>query len=240
MKLLLNGGGGSKELKPAMEILNEIMDHRKPILYVPLAMDESDHPYDGCYEWFKNVITDMDVCGVDMARTFEEFASFNFDNYSSIFIGGGNTYKLLKGIKENGIFEKIQNYLNNGGIISGGSAGAVIFGKDINIISTMDKNDVNLIDTKGFDCLNGISIFPHYTNTKSRLTEEENRLRTEGFTNAINTFSREIGDVIAIPEEDTIYVNDDLIEIIGSKPYFEFKDGNIVEKNIEESKKIKL
>lgn len=239
MKLLLNGGGGSVELKPAMKILDEIMDHSKPILYVPLAMDESDHPYDGCYDWFQNVIVGMDICGVDMVRTFEEFAKFDFNNYSSIFIGGGNTYKLLKGIKENGIFEKIQNYLNNGGIISGGSAGAVIFGKDINIISTMDKNDVNLIDTKGFDCLNGISIFPHYTNTKSKLTAEENEIRTAGFTKAIMEFSNEIGDVLAVPEEDTIYINDDSIELIGPRPYYECKNGIMEEKNIEQGIKLK-
>lgn len=237
MKLLLNGGGGSKELKLAMEILNEIMDHNKPILYVPLAMDEIDHPYDGCYEWFQNVIADMNVCGVDMARSFEDFANYNFENYSSIFIGGGNTYKLLKGMKDNGIFEKIIEYLNKDGIISGCSAGTVIFGKDINIISTMDKNEVELEDTKGFDCLNGISIFPHYTNTKSKLTEEENRLRTEGFTDAISNFSKEIGDVIAIPEEDTIYISDDSIQIIGSRPYYEFKNGEVVEKTLKNLKR---
>lgn len=239
MKLLLNGGGSTKELEITMNKLNEIMDHSKPILYVPLAMDENEHPYDGCYEWFQKQITNIDNCKVDMARTFEEFAKFDFNNYSSIFIGGGNTYKLLKGIKENGIFEKIQNYLNNGGIISGCSAGAVIFGKDINIISTMDKNDVNLIDTKGFDCLNGISIFPHYTNTKSKLTAEENEIRTAGFTKAIMEFSNEIGDVLAVPEEDTIYINDDSIELIGSRPYYECKNGIMEEKNIEQGIKIK-
>ena len=34
----------------------------------------------------------------------------------------------------------------------------------------MDSNDVELKDTKGFNVLNGISIFPHYTNSK---TEED-------------------------------------------------------------------
>lgn len=235
MKLLLNGGGSTKELELTMNKLNEIMNHDKPILYVPLAMDEIDHPYDGCYEWFQKQITNVDVCGVDMPRTFEEFANFNFDNYSAIFIGGGNTYKLLKGIKENGIFEKIEEYLNKDGIVIGCSAGAVLFSKDIDIIAKMDKNEVELKDTNGFDCLNGISVFPHYTNTKSSLTDEENEIRTLEFTKAITTFSTEIGDVIAIPEEDTIYVHDDMYEIIGTRPYYEFKKGNIEVKNIEQN-----
>lgn len=168
-----------------------------------------------------------------MTRSFEDFANYNFNNYSSIFIGGGNTYKLLKGIKDCGIYEKIKEYLNNDGIICGGSAGAVIFGKDIDIISTMDKNEVELKDTKGFNYLNNISIFPHYTNTKSRLTEEENKIRTEKFTNAIISFSKEIGDVIAIPEEDTIYIHDESYDVIGTKSYYIFKNGKYEIKEVK-------
>lgn len=95
MKLLLNGGGSNKQLKITMTKLNQIMNHDKPILYVPLAMEETEHHYDSCYEWFQNQIEDIDVPSVDMPRTFEKFASKSFDDYSAIFIGGGNTYKLL-------------------------------------------------------------------------------------------------------------------------------------------------
>lgn len=74
MKLLLNGGGSTNELKLTMHTLNKIMDHSKPILYVPLAMDESEHPYDSCYEWFQKQIVNIDIPNVEMPRTFEEFA----------------------------------------------------------------------------------------------------------------------------------------------------------------------
>ena len=167
MKLFLNGGGNTKELALPMSIVNEIMDHNKKILYVPLAMDEIDFSYDDCYKWFQKQVINVDVKGIDMPRSFEQFTSLDFNNYSAIFIGGGNTYKLLKGIKDNGIFEKINDYLNNDGIVIGCSAGAIIFGYDINSCLAMDRNDVNLIDTKGFDKINGKSIFAHYTNSKT-------------------------------------------------------------------------
>ena len=59
--------------------------------------------------------------------------------------GGGNTYKLLNGIKEHSIFNKIIDYLNNDGIIIGCSAGTIIFGYDIDSCLIMDRNDVNLL-----------------------------------------------------------------------------------------------
>ena len=100
MRLLLNGGGSTEQLIPTMSKLNEIIDHNKPILYIPLAMDEIEHPYDECYEWFSKQIINVLVPGLDMARSFEDLASKNLNEYSAIFIGGGNTYKLLKGLLE--------------------------------------------------------------------------------------------------------------------------------------------
>lgn len=220
MKLLLNGGGSTEQLKLTMIKLNEIMDHSKPILYVPLAMDETDHPYDSCYEWFQKQIKDVDVPSVDMPRTFEEFSLKKFDDYSAIFIGGGNTYKLLKGIKDNGIFNKIIEYLNRNGIVIGCSAGAIIFGYDIDSCLAMDRNDVNLIDTKGFNALNGKSIFAHYTNSK---TEEIHKK----YTDYLISYSINNEQVIALPEEDTIYIDNGKIEFLGARPYYEFRDGEI-------------
>lgn len=229
MRLLLNGGGSGEQIVSAIEKLNEIIDHNKPLLYVPLAMDESEHPnYDDCYEWISGQLRNISIPSIDMTRTFEELASKNMDDYSAIFIGGGNTYKLLKGLKESGAFDKIKEYVINDGVVFGGSAGSVIFGKDINIIATMDPNDVELNDTIGFNCLNGVSIFPHYTNKKSSLTEEQNIERHNKFTKAIIDFSLSVGPVIAYPEEDTLFINGDSVEMIGDRDYFLINEGNIV------------
>lgn len=239
MKLILCGGGSGEQNYYANKKLNEIIDHSKPLLYVPLAMDENDHPYDSCYEWITGELSNVQLSRIDMVRSFEELASKDYSEYTSIFIGGGNTYKLLKGLKDSGAFEKIRNYINSGGIVIGGSAGAVIFGYDIDIISTMDPNDVQLTDTKGFNVIDGISIFPHYTNMKSKLSEEENLNRLNNYTKAIKEFSIRNGDVIAIPEEDAIFVNDNNIEILGSRAFFYFENGELRKFDFEENKNSK-
>ena len=40
MQLILCGGGSREQNTLANQKLNEIVDHNKPILYIPLAMDE--------------------------------------------------------------------------------------------------------------------------------------------------------------------------------------------------------
>lgn len=225
MRLILCGGGSGEQNLLANQKLDEIINHTKPLLYIPLAMDEEEHPYNSCFEWIQEELKNVKVPYIEMVRTFEELAAKKLENYSAIFIGGGNTYKLLFGLKQSGAYNNIKNYIENNGIIIGGSAGAVIFGYDINIISSMDPNDVKLNDTKGFNVLSGISIFPHYTNKKSKLTDEENETRLNNFTNSIIEFSTSIGEVIAIPEEDAIYINEEKVEVIGTKPYYTFKNG---------------
>lgn len=238
MKVFLCGGGSGEKTILANKKLDEVINHNKPILYVPLAMDATKHPYDECYEWVKKELSNVDVPSIEMVRSFRELSEKNFDDYSAIFIGGGNTYSLLKGLKESNSLEKIRDFINNDGVAFGGSAGAIIFGKDIDCCGCMDNNNVELKDTSGLDILNGISLLCHYTNKKSKLSEEENKIRMDGVTNYLLDYSLNRGTVIGLPEEDTIFVDNDKIEIIGTKPYYKFTNGNVEENNIENSKNL--
>ena len=196
MRLFLNGGGCGKQTLLTYAEINKIIDHNKSVLYIPLAMDEEDHPYDSCYEWIKEEISSIDIPNIEMVRSFEELEKKDLDNYSL-----------------------------NDGIIYGSSAGSVIFGKSINVIEVMDKNEINLTDTKGFNCLSNISIFVHYTNYRSKLSEEENKMLTEKYTNFITKYTSNNEKVIAIPEEDTIFFDGENIRVIGELPYYIFVYG---------------
>lgn len=89
------------------------------------------------------------------------------------------------------------------------------------------------------DVLSGISIFSHYTNKKSKLTEEENEERLNRLTNSIIRFSQSVGKVIAMPEEDTIYVNNGSFELLGTKLYFTVENGLINKFEIDDNKQLK-
>ena len=232
MKLLLCGGGSGDQTVEANKIFNQIIDHSKPLLYVPLAMDENKHSYNKCLEWITDELSNVDIPSIEMVRTFDEFASINYNDYCAIFIGGGNTFRLLKGIKDSGAFNKINEYINNNGIVYGGSAGAIIFGYDINSCLVMDSNNVELKDTKGFNVLDGKSIFAHYTNEYTPYDHEV-------FREYLIKYSISNEEVIALPEETTIFINDDQIEFIGTRPFYEFNNGKIFVKKFEQNRIIK-
>ena len=104
MKLLLCGGGSGEKTVEANQVFNEIIDHTKPLLYVPLAMDEDRHPYDGCFEWITGELSNVDIPKIEMVRTFDELASKNYNDYCAIFICNNNLSRAnirIKQIKSN-------------------------------------------------------------------------------------------------------------------------------------------
>lgn len=156
MKILLSGGGSPEQVKPLDEYFVNQMGNGK-VLYVPVAMDEER--YDSCKKWFFNTYSkydfDIEIC-TDLSKIV------SLEKYTGVFIGGGNTFKLLKEVKETGFGEILKKYLYNGGFVYGGSAGAIIFGKDILTSSHADKNKVNLVDMSGLNLINGYNVWCHY------------------------------------------------------------------------------
>lgn len=219
MKVFLCGGGADMQTVEANKRLNEVIDHSKPCLYIPLAMEAE--MYDSCYEWIQGELCHVDIPTIHMVRSVEELSEKELTAYSFLFIGGGNTFKLLRDIKVSGVFEKIKKYLEQGGVVFGGSAGAIIFGRDLEACSLEDANDVNLQDTDGYDILDGISVLCHYGNRTGKQDEESRRFLLE--------LSRR-RKAVALPEEVTLFVNGDNVEVIGNRPFYLFENGVMVEK----------
>ena len=114
-------------------------------------------------------------------------------------------FKLLKEIKESQFDRKLLEYLNHGGFVYGGSAGAIIFGKTIKSAEYADNNNVGLADLSGFNLVGGRDVFCHYSIKDN-----------EFVTNYSN-------DLYILYEESGLYINNSKIESIG-KPYLSKND----------------
>ena len=75
---------------------------------------------------------------------------------------------------------------------------------------------MNLTDIDGFDVLNGISVLCHYTNRTAEKDEQSKQYLLE--------LSKR-RKAVALPEEVTLFVNDEDVEVIGDRPYYFFEDG---------------
>ncbi len=223
MKLILNGGGTGKQVEDARALLNSLIDHNKKVLYIPFAWP--DPTYNGCLEFMTNELSDIVKKGINMVISTDELMNKNFSDYACIYIGGGNTYKLLNDLKLSGAFDKIKKYLlEDDGIVYGGSAGAIIFGKDLDSCNTDDENEVGLVDNTGFNMINGYSLLCHYTNREPERTELSKKYLIE---------LSKTKPIYAIPEEDTIFVNEGKIEFIGTKKYYEFINEEMIPREIK-------
>ena len=218
MKVFICGGGSGEQTARALQRLNEVISHDLPCLYIPLAMEEDQ--YESCYEWITGELSKVDIPGIEMIRSAEELSRKRLADYSFLFIGGGNTFRLLHEIKRVNMFEPIRAYLQNGGTVFGGSAGAIIFGEDLESCALDDANEVGLKDTKGFDVLEGISFLCHFTN---RIPEHD--LRSEKYLLKISKHRT----VYALPEEDTLFLNETRLEEITDRPYYVFENGRKTE-----------
>lgn len=201
MKLLLSGGGSPEQVKETDELFANYVNGNK-VLYIPVAME--DIPYEECLKWFKSVYEKYGITKIDMCTNLQDYQ--NLDGYKAIFIGGGNTFKLLKEIKESNFDKRLIEYLNNDGFVYGGSAGAIIFGSSIDTASYADENNVNLEDLSGLNLLNDYRIWCHYDGV-----------------NGMDELMSIDGKIIALYEESGLFYDGNKLNIIG-KPYVEFNN----------------
>ena len=76
MKLFLCGGGSGKQIKYALNKFSSSLNKDKPILYIPLAMDEDK--YDSCKKWFTSEMKMIGIDKFDMVRSSKELSEKDF------------------------------------------------------------------------------------------------------------------------------------------------------------------
>ena len=208
MNLILGGGGSSDKSKGVDTLFTSLLKNNK-VLYIPIAMDRIKHPDRDCLLWLTENLLPYGNFEITLL-TKDDIGDFKYENllhYGGVYIGGGNTYKLLKILKDLGFDKHLTKLLSETGIpVFGGSAGAVIFGMSIETVENMDTNRVGLEDFSGLNMVNGKDIWVHY---KEDMDDEIKKYVV-----------RKKVDVIAIPEESGLYVSKNGIAEVGDVKRF--------------------
>jgi len=157
-RVFLAGGGGSAESRPLDEEFARAVG-AGPLSYWPVAFDPRTHDYAECLSWLRHVFVPMGVRNITM---------WNGDtpvypaDYRGVYIGGGNTYRLLSVLRRWNLLGRLRDFVAGGGLVFGGSAGAALLGADITTIAHLDRNDVEIHDTAGADLAAGHGVFVHH------------------------------------------------------------------------------
>ena len=207
--IFVAGGGSAEDSKLLDEHFVKIFDHTKPLVYIPNAM--KSRPYQSCLEWFRSVMTPLSVTNIEMWDDLKP--RHVADSIAGVYIGGGDTAKLLKELRASGFSDYLTEAANAGVPLYGGSAGAIILGEDIRTAS--EARDLDAPEASGLKIVPGYSIACHYK------TGEEIAMRQ-----LAQTFDH---GIVAIPEKAGGHISDSVLTNYGIEPISIFQGSEVVQ-----------
>jgi dipeptidase E len=193
----------------------EIRDHLsgiKRILFVPYALADQNG-----YAAKARIRFQAMGIGLDSIHDAKD-PRVALEHAEAIFIGGGNTFRLLKALYDNGLVEPIRNRVKRGMPYMGASAGS-----NVACPTIRTTNDMPIVEPPSLDALNlfPYQLNPHYIDPDPGTTHmgetREERL--------LQYLEENDGPVIGLREGSYLRVTEGKIWLKGLKPARIFRRG---------------
>jgi dipeptidase E len=207
MKVALAGGGDAEASRLLDEVLSAWLGPQGRLLYWPIAL-RGMRPFPSCLEWVTEALAPVHISDISMWTGLSGHQAAELDAYDAVYIGGGNTFSLLAELQESGFDRHLKSYVERGKPVYGGSAGAIVLGRDIRTAQNFDQNSVGLLETKGLDLAGGHAIWPHYR-----------RAHDDLIAACVQQYRQ---PVLAIPERSGIVVGQTGLRTVGFEPCYRF------------------
>ncbi|MDX9953104.1 MAG: Type 1 glutamine amidotransferase-like domain-containing protein [Anaerolineae bacterium] len=161
IRIALAGGGGASDSLPLDQVFARWVGTQGRLLYWPVAL-RGTRPFQSCLDWIRATFEPLGITNITMWTELSEHQARELNEFDAVYIGGGNTYALLAQLLQNDFDRHLMEYIQRGRAIYGGSAGAVVLGRDIRSVKHLDRNEVGLKETSGLDVAEGHVIWVHY------------------------------------------------------------------------------
>jgi dipeptidase E len=206
-KILLAGGGEAEDSLLLDQKLAKWVGLDGKMLFLPIA--NQDHQlHKSSMKWITETFSPLRVVNIAMWTNLSEHHPAELAEFDAVYIGGGNTYWLLAQIAESGFAPHFVDYVLAGGVIYGGSAGAVILGRDIQTVKHLDRNDINLTETRGLNIAAGYAVWVHYQDEDDQLIHQY--------------MCEKSYPIIAISERSGVVIDDTSFQSVGYEVAFCF------------------
>ncbi len=201
-RIYLSGGGNEHQSFPLDKFFFETLKRGGMFLYVPVAL-RGHRLYPTANLWMNGILelherTDL---AFEIADEPSAYAVEDMKKFDAIYIGGGNTWSLLKELKDSGFSEGLLSYIEDGMPVYGGSAGAIVLGKRIDTHD--DENKIHSTDIQGFSELGNYSVTCHFD------PEGGDRFSEWAKTNSL--------PILCLPEETGLVVDGNVVTCVGDK-----------------------
>lgn len=175
MKLLLTSAGFVN--KEVLDVFLKLLD--KPtgqihVVFIPTA-SRTEHELKYVEE-SRQELVDLGITNITTLNLDRKVSAAEINNPDVIYICGGNTFYLLKKIRQSGLDKILPGF---GGLYVGVSAGSVVMGPNVEVSGPFDENDVGLSDTTGLKIVD-FAVVPHCQNKDRAIIEDlKNRVSYE-------------------------------------------------------------
>lgn len=199
MALFLTGGGEQEEFQNLDRLFIESLPNNALIGILPQAADDEQDVLERIEQDFSHKkINDFKLVLDD---------STNLDQFDAIMIEGGNTFELIKSIRDTNFFSLLKNYFATEKPIYADSAGAIMLGSDIQTAFLGDDADddhLKLQDYRGINLISSWAVHAHATDDdleqlKDLLYDKSN-------------------PILVLEEETGVYIKNDELQVLGSAP----------------------
>lgn len=212
--IYLSGGGNwDKTVTIDTYFLNHLPE--KKIMFLPIAKETDLNGHFDCHEWLKSKLNKISQKAPDIELELDIYKYKNLEQFSAIYIGGGNTYRLLALVNTSNFTKVLRDYIYGGGTVYGASAGAVILGKDISTYAEENRK-YNYPESSGLSLVGNYSIRCHYKDSDKGIVKEY--------------ISRKNNPALAVPIGVAVIVKNSSIFVIGSEPIIVFYSNGREEK----------
>lgn len=193
--------------KVAHEVAKKINKKGAKLVFIDTAAEVEE----GDLKWKEDDRNSLISAGFDVTeytitgQNKEEIKNFLKD-FDIIYFSGGNTFYLLEKIQQSDIHDLIVNFIKNGKIYIGSSAGSVIAGPNIAPLRDLDNylKAPNLKGHKGFGLVDFI-VFPHWGHEQFRDKYLKHRIH--------HTYNED-NKIILLTNNQFIEVKDDWFRIV--------------------------
>lgn len=181
MKIVAIGGGvvgAGETLSIDRELVSLAARSDPRVLFIPTASDDSPEYYEQVAFTYRRLGCELDALWLWGEDASNEAAARKIGRADAIYVGGGNTKKMIARWRELGVDSMLATHLDAGRPVGGVSAGAICWFKVANS-DWPQYEEIEGVNTARLDCLGfvDLAICPHTAREGFRLAEFTQMLR---------------------------------------------------------------